>query len=138
MGLYYQESGIQIYNGDYGENLLYLPDGSVHTIVTSPPYYKQRTYHQSNELGQESTPDEYVEHITQSFRAMRRVLSPTGTIWLVLATTYMTKTIESAEYILRDDLTVEEQGYVYTELAKHITKNKKTMPRMWTPHVEGK
>jgi DNA modification methylase len=40
------------------------------------------------ELGQEPTPDLYVEHMVELFREVRRVLHPTGVLWLNLGDSY--------------------------------------------------
>jgi DNA modification methylase len=39
-------------------------------------------------LGLETTPDAYVEHVVDVFREVRRVLRPTGTVWLNLGDAY--------------------------------------------------
>lgn len=46
--------------GDCREVLAKLPEASVHTVVTSPPYWKLRDYGVAGQLGQEDTPEEYV------------------------------------------------------------------------------
>ena len=46
--------------GDCLEQIEKLDAQSVQTIVTSPPYWGVRDYKESNQLGQESTPEEFV------------------------------------------------------------------------------
>lgn len=55
-----------------------------------PPggHYCQRCGAWAGELGLEPTPDEYVEHIVEVFREIRRVLRPDGTVWLNLGDSY--------------------------------------------------
>jgi site-specific DNA-methyltransferase (adenine-specific) len=65
-----------------------LPADLADCIVTSPPYYGQREYHSENEIGRESTPQEYVDRLVRVFREGRRVLKATGTLWLVLGDKY--------------------------------------------------
>jgi hypothetical protein len=71
-----------------------LPAGCVHCCVTSPPYYRLRAYlddghpDKALELGTEETPEEYVERTVCAFRAVRRVLHPSGTLWLNLGDSY--------------------------------------------------
>src|SRR5260370_863426 len=43
-------------------------------------------------LGMELTPDAYVEHMVEVFREVRRVLRPTGTLWLNLGDAYCAST----------------------------------------------
>lgn len=40
------------------------------------------------ELGLEPTPELYIDHLVQIFREVRRVLKPTGTLWLNLSDSY--------------------------------------------------
>ena len=65
-----------------------LPDASVHCIVTSPPYYWARDYGITGQYGHEETPAAYVAHLAAVFAEARRVLHPTGTLWLNLGDTY--------------------------------------------------
>jgi DNA modification methylase len=73
------------------EGLRGLPDESVNTVVTSPPYWNQRQYGMEAQLGLEDTPQEYVAKLVAVFREVRRVLRKDGTLWLNLGTSYATK-----------------------------------------------
>jgi DNA modification methylase len=44
-------------------------------------------------LGLEPTPELYVEHLVDVFRQLRRVLKPTGTLWLNLGDSYFTRSV---------------------------------------------
>lgn len=82
--------------GDARELLHQLPDKSIDCVVTSPPYWGLRSYlpdgHPSKtmELGCERTFQEYVEHMVEVFREVRRALKPAGTLWLNLGDCYAT------------------------------------------------
>jgi DNA modification methylase len=92
-----------------------MPEQSVQTVVTSPPYYGLRAYgtnpqvwggdpacaHESStdvfcqrcnawrgEFGAEPTPDLYIEHLVVICREIRRVLRDDGTFWLNLGSSY--------------------------------------------------
>lgn len=65
-----------------------LADESVHCVVTSPPYYRQRDYGVAGQLGLEKTPDEYVAALVAVGREVRRVLRADGTFWLNLGDSY--------------------------------------------------
>lgn len=65
-----------------------LADESVNCVVTSPPYWGLRDYGVSGQLGLEPTPDEYVAHMVEVFREVRRVLRKDGTCWLNLGDSY--------------------------------------------------
>ena len=65
-----------------------LPDESIRTVVTSPPYFRQRDYGCKGQWGQEGTPEEYVAHLVELFGELRRVLKVDGTAWVVLGDSY--------------------------------------------------
>lgn len=75
--------------GDALEQLRAMPDGSVHMICTSPPYWSLRDYGHPDQLGLEATPDEYVDKLVAVFREARRVLRHDGTLWLNLGSSYV-------------------------------------------------
>ena len=77
--------------GDALEMLRTLPDNSVHCCVTSPPYYALRDYGADGQIGREDTPAQYVARLTDVFSEVRRVLRPSGTLWLNIADTYAGK-----------------------------------------------
>jgi DNA modification methylase len=83
--------------GDVLDVLRTLPADSVHCCVTSPPYWGLRSYlpkgHEDKhrEIGSENTPEAFVETMVNVFREVRRVLHPSGTVWLNLADTMRDK-----------------------------------------------
>ena len=77
-----------ILEGNCLETLSRLPDNSVHVCITSPPYWGLRDYGHDNQLGLESTPEEYVQNLVEVFREVRRVLRDDGTLWLNLGDSY--------------------------------------------------
>ena len=56
-----------------------MADKSVDLVVTSPPYFQQRTY-TSLGLGNEDTVDEYLNNIMKTLTEIIRVMKPTGNI----------------------------------------------------------
>lgn len=74
--------------GDALESMRGLPEKSVHTCVTSPPYFGLRDYQAKGQIGLEDTPDDYVARLVQVFREVRRVLRDDGTLWLNLGDSY--------------------------------------------------
>lgn len=68
-----------------------LPVQSVHCVVTSPPYWGLRDYGHAAQLGMESTPAEYVAHMVQVFREVKRVLRDDGTVFVNLGDSYGSK-----------------------------------------------
>src|SRR5262249_35193953 len=80
----------QIFTGDAFTILKTLPSETVHTCVTSPPYFGLRDYGVRGQIGLEETPDAYVEKIVELFREVRRSLREDGTLWLNLGDSYAT------------------------------------------------
>ncbi len=78
--------------GDARIRLGELADKSVQTCVTSPPYFGLRDYGHGDQMGLESTPDEYVKGIVDLFREVWRVLADDGTLWLNLGDSYASMT----------------------------------------------
>lgn len=78
----------RIIEGDCIEAMRELPDESVQTCITSPPYWGLRDYGVEGQLGLEPTPEEYVANLVAVFREVRRVLRPDGTLWLNLGDSY--------------------------------------------------
>ena len=76
--------------GDAAESLRALPEKSVNCCVTSPPYWNQRDYKHQRQIGQERTPELYIETLRAVFAEVWRVLRNDGTLWLNLSDTYST------------------------------------------------
>ena len=81
-------SSLDIRVGDCRELLRKMPDESVQCCVTSPPYWGLRDYGHGDQIGQESTPEAFVQAMVGVFREVRRVLKADGTLWLNLGDTY--------------------------------------------------
>jgi DNA modification methylase len=78
-----------ILEGNNTETLRRLPEKSVDCCVTSPPYFMQRRYSDSDaEIGREPSPEEYVNRICAVFDEVKRVLKDEGSLWLNLGDTY--------------------------------------------------
>lgn len=83
--------------GDALTELRKLPDGSVDMVLTSPPYFRLRDYGRDGQIGLESHVDDWVQRLLPVMRELRRVLGPTGSLWLNLGDTYATHPREGAE-----------------------------------------
>jgi DNA modification methylase len=65
-----------------------IPDDSVDLVVTSPPYWQKRDYKLDGQIGQEPTVKEYVQSIMDCLTEWRRVLRPTGSVFLNVGDTF--------------------------------------------------
>lgn len=81
---------ITIHNGDCLAAMARMEAGSVHTCVTSPPYFGLRDYGHGGQIGLEPTPEAFVTRLVEVFREVRRVLRNDGTLWLNLGDSYST------------------------------------------------
>ena len=62
-------------------------------MVTSPPYWRKRDYGIEGQIGQEKTPEAYVEQVMAAVEEWRRVLRPSGSIFLNIGDTYWRKSL---------------------------------------------
>lgn len=74
--------------GDSLDLLRQMPDRSVHTCVTSPPYYGLRDYGVDGQIGLEQTPAEFIARLVAVFAEVRRVLRDDGTCWVNMGDSY--------------------------------------------------
>lgn len=79
---------VRVLIGDCIQQMRTLPDCSINTCVTSPPYFGLRDYGVDGQIGLEGTPDAYVTQLVEVFREVRRVLRDDGTLWLNLGDSY--------------------------------------------------
>ncbi len=79
---------VRILVGDCRTRLRELPEQSVQTCVTSPPYFGLRDYKMAEQIGLEKTPDAFVAELVSVFREVKRVLRDDGTLWLNLGDSY--------------------------------------------------
>lgn len=77
--------------GDAKVGLKKIKAESVHTCVTSPPYFNLRDYGVDGQIGMEATPEEYIERLVDVFREVRRVLREDGTLWVNIGDSYATR-----------------------------------------------
>ena len=68
--------------GDACRALRLLPDASVQTVVTSPPYWSLRDYAVDAQIGRDDSLGDYIDSIVSAFEQIRRVLRDDGTVWL--------------------------------------------------------
>lgn len=81
-----------IFTGDSLAVLRNVRQKSVHSCVTSPPFYGLRDYGVAGQIGLEPTMEEYISKLVAVFREVRRVLKDDGTLWLNLGDSYGTGT----------------------------------------------
>lgn len=90
-------SDYTLLRGSAREKLSMVRKRSVQTCITSPPYWALRDYDVplekwddgwEGQLGLESDPWTYIEHVCECFDSVHRVLRDDGTLWIVIGDTY--------------------------------------------------
>lgn len=74
--------------GDATSTLRGLPPRSIDCVITSPPYFRLRNYQQPDQIGLEDRVQLWVGELRRVLSEVRRVLVPTGSVWLNLGDTY--------------------------------------------------
>ncbi len=72
---------LKIIEGDVLKALKRLPDESVNTIITSPPYYSLRNYNVEGQIGLEPTLEEYLDKLLKVTAELKRVLRKDGVLF---------------------------------------------------------
>ncbi len=87
-----------------------MPTGFVDCAMTSPPYWAVRRYESGSSLGEERTPEQYVEHLVAELADLQRVLKPTGSFWLNIGDTYRDKNLVGIPW--RVALRLQAEGWI--------------------------
>jgi len=100
----------RIITGDCLNVLADLPRESVHSVMTSPPYWNLRDYDHDDQLGLEPDSDDYVQNIADVMDGVKRVLRPDGSLWLNLGDTYDDKNLQQIP--ARVTLELQRRGWI--------------------------
>ena len=89
--------------------------------VTSPPYYGLRDYGgEEKQIGQEQTPEQYIENLVQVFRSVRDVLTDDGTCWVILAIVTIITDLEGDKDWQNKVSQIQNKTYLMCVLAEEI------------------
>lgn len=81
----------KIIQGDALETIKKFPGNSIDCVIFSPPYWQLRDYHWKGQWGLEKTFGEYLENLWNLMDEIKRILKPTGTVWVNLGDSYGTQ-----------------------------------------------
>ncbi len=90
MSVVFCDDWLTVHHGDIRAVLPSLDAASIDAVVTSPPYWRQRSYLAQDdplkplELGSEPMFEGWVANLVGVCAELRRVLKPAGSLWLVL------------------------------------------------------
>lgn len=113
-----------VFIGDVFSALELIPDETVDCVITSPPYWKQRDYKHSKQLGQEKTFEEYINKLVKIFNEVKRVLKPYGTFFLNIGYKYQEKEL----LLIPELLAIELQKNGWSLINKIIWYKPNAMP----------
>ena len=106
---------VRILIGDVREQLRLLPADHFDCVVTSPPYWGLRDYGVTGQLGLEPTLGEHLDVMVSVFDEVRRVLKPTGTLWLNYGDCYATspngRSAADTKAVGKDDRTFRDKPF---------------------------
>lgn len=74
--------------GDVHARLAELPDASIDTAITSPPYVALRNYGMPDQIGAAADTESWLADMRHVGREIARVLKPSGSWWLNLGDSY--------------------------------------------------
>ena len=97
--------------GNSLEKLKELSSNSVQCVVTSPPYWGLRDYDNSEQLGQEDTPEKFISNLSDIFDECKRVLRDDGTAWVNIGDTYFGA--KGGAWVGENSITTEDTGSEY-------------------------
>ncbi len=97
-------------SGDALTILKQLPAETIDCCMTSPPYWNKREYIKAG-IGLEDTHQRYIENLLAVFAQIKRVLKPTGSLWLNIGDTYLNKTLIGIPWRVSLRM-IDEQGWI--------------------------
>ncbi|MHC1591739.1 MAG: DNA-methyltransferase [Candidatus Helarchaeales archaeon] len=139
---------IKIYFEDSSRCDEFIDPESVDTIVTSPPYWGRRNYHDARQMGLEDTLEDYVESLSIDFgRSFKNVLKKTGSYFLNIGDNKKNGVIQQKPWkvmrrmcedgwVLRDVLIWFAPNKIST--SSKVSFNNKYEPIFWFTRTKGK
>jgi DNA modification methylase len=96
--------------GDAFDLIEYLPKNSINSIITSPPFWKQRTKDIPGYVGDERSLEGYTDRLVSLFDKAATPLKPDGTLWLNLGEKFKDKRMTMMPFKVA--LALEQAGWI--------------------------
>src|SRR5258708_10639918 len=96
--------------GDAEQVLRSFPDATFDCCMTSPPYWGKREC-AAGGIGAERAPADFIAALLATFHEVRRVLKPSGSLWLNIGDTYRGKSLQNIPWRLAIAMT-DQQHWV--------------------------
>lgn len=136
--------------GDCLDVIRAMPDQSVHSVISSPPYLAKRAYlptdhpMKAKEIGQEATPGDFLRALLTLADELWRVLRDDGTIWINLGDTAAFSGGSGGDYLeggWREGQARYEGSAARAQHTKRWNREKDDWPRAksvcWVPELFG-
>mgnify|MGYP005848055845 CR=1 FL=1 len=132
---YWQRHNSTIYIGDARSVVSELPKKYFQTCITSPPYFRLRDYNHDKQIGQEDTPEKFINELVEVFSFVRETLKDDGTLWINIADTYMTSNKKpkhsNSEYKIKDLLGIPWMLAFALQKPYYAGQIKNELDRVW-------
>jgi DNA modification methylase len=96
--------------GDSLTILKTISNDTVDCIMTSPPYWGQRSY-ENGGIGLESKSEHFIDNLLKITKELYRVLKNTGSLWLNIGDTYRNKSLQGIPWRIAIKM-MDEQGWI--------------------------
>lgn len=118
------------YEGDALQVLGRVEDESIDCVMTAPPYWCLRNY-PNDHVGSDKV-EQYLERIVAVMGQVKRVLKPTGSLWLNMGDAYNNKSllclpwrvvlrlVDEQGWILRNDVVWDKQNSSFDSAVDHL------------------
>lgn len=98
MGTFHEDTTAKLIHGDAMQLSQYIEPESVDLIITSPPYFALRSYkdgdeHYADQIGDEPTPQQFLEALWAVTSECQKVLKPGGNLFVNLGDKYQNKSL---------------------------------------------
>lgn len=97
--------------GDSYDILKTLPNNCIDMAMTSPPYWGKREYENAESIGLEKNYEDYIDNLLNIFGELHRVLKPTGSFWLNIGDSYLSKNLLGLPWRIALRM-CDEQGWI--------------------------
>jgi hypothetical protein len=111
----------ELIHGKSQEKLPLLGKQSIHSVVTSPPYWDQRDYGEKDQLGAESTVEEYLANLCNVFDEVKNVLRDDGTAWVNLGDCMRDGSLVSIPFLFTEEM--KRRGWYYRQYFPWLKRN---------------
>jgi hypothetical protein len=117
--VHYTDGAVTLWHGDARRVSEFIAPESVDLLVTSPPYWEQRSYrdggeHYDGQMGSEPTPIEFVDNLITATADWAKVVKRTGSIWVNLGDKMVDKSLMGLPWRYANRV-VDELGLILRE-----------------------